>query len=41
MKLHGIYSRTLKEVIEELELSDMKIHIDGDGNVKADSGTEK
>ncbi len=35
MKLNEIYSRPLKEVIAELELSDMKIHADDSGDVKA------
>lgn len=35
MKLNEIYSRPLKEVIAELELSDMKIHANESGDVKA------
>ncbi len=35
MKLNEVYSRPLKEVIAELDLSDMKIHTDEDGDVKA------
>ena len=35
MKLNEVYSKPLKEVIEMLELSDMKVHTDDDGNVKA------
>ncbi len=35
MKLNEVYSRPLKEVIAELDLSDMKIHTDEDRDVKA------
>ena len=35
MKLCEIYSKPLKEVIEKMELSDMKVHADDNGNVKA------
>lgn len=35
MKLSEAYSRSLKEVIEELELSNMEVHSDEAGNVKA------
>lgn len=35
MKLNEVYSKPLKEVIEALELSDMKVHTDDVGNVKA------
>lgn len=35
MKLSEVYSRSLKEVIEELELSNMEVHSDEAGNVKA------
>lgn len=35
MKLSEVYSRPLKEIIEELELSNMEVHSDEDGNVKA------
>lgn len=35
MKLSEVYSKPLKEVIENLELSDMKVHADDRGNVKA------
>lgn len=34
MKLCDVYGKPLREVIEELELSDMKIHTDDNGNVK-------
>ena len=35
MKLNEVYSRPLKEVIAELDLSGMKIHTDEDRDVKA------
>lgn len=35
MKLSEVYSKPLKEVIENLELSDIKVHSDDNGNVKA------
>ena len=35
MKLNEVYNKPLKEVIEALELSDMKVHTDDGGNVKA------
>lgn len=35
MKLNEVYSKPLKDVIEALELSDMKVHTDDGGNVKA------
>lgn len=35
MKLNEVYSKPLKEVIETLELSDIDIHTDDGGNVKA------
>lgn len=35
MKLNEVYSKPIKEIVEELELSDMKVHIDDGGNVKA------
>lgn len=35
MKLNEVYSRPLKEVVDELELSNMEIHSDEGGNVKA------
>ena len=35
MKLSEVYSRPLKEIIEELELSNMEVHSDEDGNIKA------
>lgn len=35
MKLNELYSKPLKDVIEMLELSDMKVHTDDGGDVKA------
>lgn len=35
MKLNEVYNKPLKEVIEALELSDMKVNTDEGGNVKA------
>lgn len=35
MKLSEVYSKPLKDTIEKLELSDVKIHTDETGNVKA------
>lgn len=35
MKLNEVYSKPIKEVIEALDLSDMKVHTDDCGNVKA------
>lgn len=35
MKLNEVYSKPLKDVIEALELSGMKVHTDEGGNVKA------
>lgn len=35
MKLNEVYSRPLKEVIAELELSGTKIHTDESGDIKA------
>lgn len=35
MKLNDIYSKPLREVIETLNLSEMKVHTDDDGNIKA------
>ena len=35
MKLNEVYSKPLKEVIEELELSKVEIYTEDDGNVKA------
>lgn len=35
VKLNEVYSKPLKDVIEALELSDMKVHTDDGGNVKA------
>ena len=35
MKLNEVYTKPLKEVIDQLNLTDMKVHADDDGNVKA------
>lgn len=35
MKLNEVYSKPLKEVIEKMDLSDMKVHTDDNGNVKS------
>lgn len=35
MKLNEVYSNPLKEVIEKMELSDMKVHTDDSGTVKS------
>lgn len=35
MKLSDVYTKPLKEVIEELELTKTEIYSDEDGNVKA------
>lgn len=34
MKLNEVYSKPIKEVVETMELSDMKVHTDDNGNVK-------
>lgn len=35
MKLNEVYSRPLKDIIEGMELSDMRVHTDDDSNVKS------
>lgn len=35
MKLGELYSKPLREVLQELELVDMKVHTDDSGEVKA------
>lgn len=35
MKLGELYSKPLHEVLQELNLVDMKVHTDDDGEVKA------
>ncbi len=35
MKLAELYSKPIKEAMEEMTLVDMKVHTDGAGNVKA------
>lgn len=35
MKLNEVYKTSLKEVTEAMELSEMKVHTDENGNVKS------
>lgn len=35
MKLIEVYTKPLKEVIEQLNLTDMKVHTDDDGEVRS------
>lgn len=35
MKLIEVYAKPLKEVMEQLNLTDMKIHTDDDGEVRS------
>ena len=35
MKLNKFYTQSLQESLQELELIDLKVHTDDDGNVKA------
>lgn len=35
MKLNDVYTKPLKDVVEELNLTDMKVHIDDDGEVRS------
>ncbi len=35
MKLNEVYTKPLKEVIEQLNLTDMKVHTDNNGEVKS------
>lgn len=32
MKLNDVYTKPLKDVVEELNLTDMKVHTDDDGD---------
>lgn len=46
MKLNELYNKPIKEVIEELEFTDMKVHTDDNGNVRSvelkyENSTEK
>lgn len=34
MKLNDVYTKPLKDVVEELNLTDMKVHADYDGEVR-------
>lgn len=35
MKLNEVYNKPIKEVVETMELLDMKVHTDDTGNVRA------
>lgn len=35
MKLNDVYTKPLKDVVEELNLTDMKVHTDDDGEVRS------
>ena len=35
MKLNAVYTKPLKDVVEELNLTDMKVHTDDDGEVRS------
>lgn len=35
MKLNDVYTKPLKDVVEELNLTDMKVHADYDGEVRS------
>lgn len=35
MKLNDVYTKPLKDVVEELDLTDMKVHTDDDGEVRS------
>ena len=35
MKLNDVYAKPLKDVVEELNLTDMKVHTDDDGEVRS------
>lgn len=35
MKLNDVYTKPLKDVVEELNLTDMKFHTDDDGEVRS------
>ena len=41
MKLNDIYSKPLREVIETLNLSEMKVHTDDDGNTEKEPESKK
>lgn len=35
MKLNDVYTKSLKDVVEQMNLIDMKVHTDDTGDVKA------
>lgn len=35
MKLNDVYTKSLKDVVEQMNLTDMKVHTDDTGDVKA------
>lgn len=35
MKLNDVYTKSLKDVVEQMSLTDMKVHINDTGDVKA------
>lgn len=35
MKLNDVYTKSLKDVVEQMSLTDMKVHTDDTGDVKA------
>lgn len=35
MKLNDIYTRSLKDVVEQMNLADLKVHTDNEGNVRS------
>lgn len=42
MKLNDVYTKPLKDVVEELNLTDMKVHTDDDGRIReAGEGGER
>lgn len=35
MKLNDVYTKPLKDIVEQMNLTDMKVHTDDTGDVKA------
>lgn len=35
MKLNDVYTKPLKEVVEQMDLASMKVYTDDDGNIEA------
>lgn len=35
MKLNDVYTKPLKDIVEQMSLTDMKVHTDDTGDVKA------